>query len=67
MSRIYDDSCLKLIKQAQLGDRVSLERLAGLLGPKVYAYIYRLTLDYHLAEDLCQETLLELVKSFSFR
>lgn len=67
MSRIDDSSWLKLIKQAQLGDRASFERLAGLLRPKVCTYIYRLTLNYHLAEDLCQETLLELVKSFSFR
>ncbi|MCK4850007.1 MAG: RNA polymerase sigma factor [Phycisphaerae bacterium] len=67
MSRIDGSDCLELVKQAQLGDQVSLDRLAGLLRPKVYAYIYRLTLDYHLAEDLSQETLLELVKSFSFR
>ena len=67
MSRIDGNSCLKLIKQAQRGDRASVERLAGLLTSKVYAYIYRLTLNHHLAEDLCQETLLELVTSFSFK
>ncbi len=67
MSGIDGNDCLELVKQAQLGDRASLERLAGLLRPKVYAYIYRLTLNHHLAEDLSQETLLDLVKSFSLR
>jgi RNA polymerase sigma-70 factor (ECF subfamily) len=30
---------------------------------KVYTYIYRLTLDYHLTQDLTQETVLEMIKA----
>ncbi len=67
VSRIDGNRYSELIKQAQLGDRASADRLASLLRPKVCAYILRLTLDHHLAEDLCQETLLELVKSFAVR
>jgi RNA polymerase sigma-70 factor (ECF subfamily) len=54
---------LSLITDAQLGGQASMERLAELVKGDLYAYIYRLTLDYHLAEDLSQETLLEMIQS----
>ena len=54
---------LELVKQAQLGDQESMNRLAQLAEGRIRAYIYRLTLNYDLTQDLLQETLLEVVKS----
>jgi RNA polymerase sigma factor (sigma-70 family) len=54
---------LVLLRKAQLGDRESVNRLAELTAPKVRAYIYRATLDNVLAQDLSQETILEMIKS----
>ncbi|MHC4154525.1 MAG: RNA polymerase sigma factor [Planctomycetota bacterium] len=54
---------LELLRKAQLGDRESVERLAELTAGKVCAYIYRVTLDNVLAQDLSQETILEMIKS----
>ncbi|MHC4572987.1 MAG: RNA polymerase sigma factor [Planctomycetota bacterium] len=54
---------LELVRQAQLGSQESMNRLARLAQGRVCAYIYRLTLDNVLAQDLSQETLLEMVKS----
>ncbi|MHC4792140.1 MAG: RNA polymerase sigma factor [Planctomycetota bacterium] len=52
-----------LIHHAQLGSQESMNRLAKLVEDRLFAYIYRLTLDYDLAQDLLQETLLVMVKS----
>jgi RNA polymerase sigma-70 factor (ECF subfamily) len=54
---------LETIKQAQLGSRDSMSRLAEEARGRVFVYIYRVTLDYHLAEELSQETILEMLKS----
>jgi len=54
---------LELLRKAQLGDRKSVNRLAELTRGKVCAYIYRVTLDNVLAQDLSQETMLEMIKS----
>ena len=56
-------SFVQLIRQAQLGDRQSMSELAQLAEGKVFAYIYRLTLNYDLAQDLMQETMLKMVES----
>lgn len=53
----------QLVRQAQLGDRVSLDRLAEGARQRLYAYIYRLTLNHDLAQDLLQETLLKVVEN----
>jgi RNA polymerase sigma-70 factor (ECF subfamily) len=53
----------ELIRQAQLGDRQSMNELAQLVQGRLFAYIYRLTLNYDLAQDLSQETLLRMVES----
>ncbi len=55
--------CFELVKQAQLGCQDSMSNLARMVEGKVCAYIYRITLDRVLAQDLSQETLLEMVKS----
>ena len=47
------------VRQAQGGDRVSLDRLAEGARQRLYAYIYRLTMNHDLAQDLLQETLLK--------
>jgi RNA polymerase sigma-70 factor (ECF subfamily) len=55
----------ELVRRAQRGEQQSMERLAQLAGPRLLIYIYRLTLDYDLAQDLLQETLLEMVESLN--
>lgn len=52
-----------MVRQAQLGNQESMERLTVLAQGRVFAYIYRLTLDDELSRDLLQETLLEMVRS----
>jgi len=52
-----------LIHHAQLGNQESMNRLAELVEDRLFAYIYRLTLNYDLAQDLLQETLLQMVES----
>jgi len=54
---------IQAIRQAQVGNMQSLSAVAGQVRPKVYTYIYRLTLDYHLTQDLTQETVLEMIKT----
>ncbi len=51
------------VRQAQLGDRVSLDRLAEGARQRLYAYIYRLTMNHDLAQDLLQETLLKMIEN----
>ena len=54
---------LELIRQAQVGGRESMDRLAVLVKQSLCAYIYRVTLNHDITQDLSQETLLEMVKS----
>ena len=54
---------IQLIQQAQRGDKASMDALTHRVRPNLLAYIYRLTLDYDLTQDMLQETLLEMVKS----
>jgi RNA polymerase sigma-70 factor (ECF subfamily) len=59
----YNVGVAQLIRQAQLGDRQSMSDLAQLAEGRLFVYIYRLTLNYDLAQDLLQETLLKMVDS----
>jgi len=54
---------IQTIQQAQAENQESLSVVAEQVRQKVYTYIYRLTLDYHVAQDLTQETVLEMIKS----
>ncbi len=54
---------LSLVERARGGDKQSMESLALIVKERLFPYLYRLTLDYDLAEDLLQEALLEMVKS----
>jgi RNA polymerase sigma-70 factor (ECF subfamily) len=58
-----DEKIVELVKKAQLGCQESMRELAELSEGRVRAYLYRVTLDNHLAEDLLQETMLQMVKS----
>ena len=60
----FDDNVLiDLVKKAQFGCQESMDNLAQQAQRGLFAYIYRLTLNYNVTEDLQQETLLEMVKS----
>jgi len=56
---------IQTVRQAQAGNIQSLSAVAEQVRQKVDTYIYRLTLDYHLTQDLTQETVLEMIKSLS--
>jgi RNA polymerase sigma-70 factor (ECF subfamily) len=58
-----DERIIELVKKAQLGCQESMRELAELAEGRVCAYLYRITLDNDLAEDLLQETMLQMVKS----
>jgi RNA polymerase sigma-70 factor (ECF subfamily) len=52
-----------LVRQAQLGNQESMNRLVQRVEGRLRAYLYRLTLNYDLTEELVQEALLEMVES----
>ena len=54
---------IQTIHQAQTGNTQSLSAVGEQVREKVQTYIYRLTLDYHLTQDLTQDTVLEMIKS----
>jgi RNA polymerase sigma-70 factor (ECF subfamily) len=54
----------ELVKQARLGDRKSLDKLAGLVRGRLYAYVYRMVLQEDLAQDIVQESMLEMFRIF---
>lgn len=53
----------QLVRHARLGDREGLNLLSHRVRGELYTYIYRITLDFNLTEDISQETLLEMVRS----
>ena len=53
----------ELVELAQKGHSGSVDLLARKAEGKLRAYVYRVTLDYELTEDLSQEALLQMVKS----
>jgi len=57
-----ENGFIALVRQAQLGDQGSLDWLAESARQRLYSYIYRLTLNHDLAQDLLQETLLKMVE-----
>ncbi len=54
---------IQVIHQAQAGNMQGLSAVGEQVRQKVDTYIYRLTLDYHLTQDLTQETVLEMIKA----
>ena len=53
----------EVVKKAQSGCQENMSILSELAEPRMSAYIYRLTLDRNLTQDIQQETILEMVKS----
>ena len=53
-----------MIKKARLGDRESLDRLAEVARVHLREYVFRLTLQEDLTEDIVQESILEMFKVF---
>ena len=52
----------ELVQHAQQGDKVALDRLAEIAVKRLRVYVYRLTLQDDLAQDIVQETMLEMMK-----
>ena len=53
---------VELIKRAQCGDRQCLGQLAKRARERLHTYVYRLTQDDDLAQEITQESLLEMCK-----
>jgi RNA polymerase sigma-70 factor (ECF subfamily) len=54
---------LELIEKARRGDRQSLNELATLSRERLRTYVYRMTQEDDLAQDIVQETLFEMCKA----
>jgi RNA polymerase sigma factor (sigma-70 family) len=54
-----------LIHGAQMGNKDSMDRLTELVRERLLPYIYRLTLDFNITEDLLQETILFMLQSLN--
>jgi RNA polymerase sigma-70 factor (ECF subfamily) len=54
-----------LVRQAQCGNSEAMSQLSQQVAGRVLPYIQGLTLNYDLAQDILQETLLEMVKSLN--
>jgi len=62
---ISSSELVRLVKRAQLGDRESLNRLSEQAKVRLYEYVFRLTLEEDLAQDIVQETILEMFRIFN--
>jgi len=62
---INDKEIDGLVRKAQLGDEVSLNRLAGAARVHLREYVLRLTLREDLSQDIVQESILEMFKVFN--
>jgi RNA polymerase sigma-70 factor (ECF subfamily) len=60
-----DHSILKLVVDAQQGNRESLGVLAEQVEGRLQSYLYRLTLDQELAQELCQQTIVSLIEKIN--
>ena len=61
---INDNELVRLVKKAQLGDKESLSRLAEAARVRLREYVFRLTLQEDLTQDIVQESILEMFKVF---
>lgn len=52
-----------LVRQAGIGDKEYMEKLLKVTRPRLFSYLMRLTMDYHLAEDLLQEVQTDILTS----
>lgn len=63
MANSKDKALVELVKRAREGGKGCANQLAQKVKGRLYAYIYRATLDHDLSQDLSQEVLLTMVKS----
>jgi RNA polymerase sigma-70 factor (ECF subfamily) len=56
------ENYIQLVKQAQSGNKESMNHLAEVVREPLCIYVHRLTLDDALTQDILQETLLEMFK-----
>jgi len=63
-SRVMDGSFdyTELVEKAQLGDEASMNRLAELARESVRRYVFRVTVDEAVTQDILQEVMLEMFK-----
>ncbi|MBN1805367.1 MAG: RNA polymerase sigma factor [Sedimentisphaerales bacterium] len=54
-----------LVRQAQKGQKEDMDKLAREAEGRLCAYIYRVTLNYDLTQDMSQEVLLQMIKSLN--
>jgi RNA polymerase sigma-70 factor (ECF subfamily) len=54
--------CIELVERARQGDKQSLEALARIARERLRVYVYRLTQQDDLAQEIVQESLLEMCK-----
>ena len=62
---VDQDVIRELVVQARAGHEQAMEALARRVEGKVCAYVYRVTLDSDLTQDISQEVLLTMVRSLS--
>ncbi len=62
MSNKSKANIVELVERARLGDEKCLNRLAGVVRQRLCVFIYRLTLEHALTEDIVQETIFEMSK-----
>ncbi|MHC4648400.1 MAG: RNA polymerase sigma factor, partial [Planctomycetota bacterium] len=53
---------VRLVKQAQLGDKQCIDELTTAAQERLRVDVYRLTLEHDLTEDIVQESILEMLK-----
>jgi len=58
-----EQTWIRLVSQARRGHQNAMSLLAQRAGGRVRAYVYRVTLDPDVTEDLSQEVLLQMVRS----
>lgn len=63
MAKNEDRVLIELVKSTQQGDKGCANELTRKVKGRLYAYLYRATLDHDLSQDLSQEVLLAMVKS----
>jgi RNA polymerase sigma-70 factor (ECF subfamily) len=65
LSMVDQDAIRELVIQARAGQEQAMNALARQVEGRVCAYIYRVTLDSDLTQDISQEVLLTMVRSLS--
>lgn len=62
---VNDDELAGLVQKARLGDRGSMDRLAEAAVVRLREYVFRLTLQEDLTQDIVQESILEMFRVFN--